>query len=366
MANERMTDREAILVARIKHLEDAAKAQAVSVARAGAFEATWRTINAIIPTWLAGVALAVFLAHHAFSYYLQAQITEAETRLQYAKADIEKAQSDALNGKVADEPMRLATLRAELVKKRAEASQAMAEAQAQSAQLERETTRLAALKAQLASLQNQAALARAKANAEGARFGLQTLEERAVRAKLILQRFEIIHNRVGAALPNAIAANGVANAIVRAFCEDNQFADLIGCPAQYITRRPTSAPPPAAITAAQPRDGPHNDTTSPTRALRTPTMFKCANRFLSVDYVVCDNPQLMDAMARLEDAYRNAVAVGGDNVKKSQRAWSLNYGPSCGLTGKGPPSETVSQSTRDCVFRAMNQRIAGLQNSASN
>ena len=54
MTGEPMTEREAILAARVKELEAAAQAQVVSVAKGGVFEATWHTINAIIPTWLAG------------------------------------------------------------------------------------------------------------------------------------------------------------------------------------------------------------------------------------------------------------------------------------------------------------------------
>ena len=112
-----------------------------------------------------------------------------------------------------------------------------------------ETTRLATLKAQLANVQSQAALARAKADAESARFGLQTLEDRAVRAKLTLQQFAIISEKVKAAdkAPAATGGNYDAawfDATMRLECEDNQYAELIGCPAQFIHRKPATATPP--------------------------------------------------------------------------------------------------------------------------
>ena len=64
---------------------------------------------------------------------MRAQIIDAETALKAAKADVEKAQADALNGKIGDEPMRLATLKAELTNKQVEAARAKTEARAQTA-----------------------------------------------------------------------------------------------------------------------------------------------------------------------------------------------------------------------------------------
>ena len=369
MTGEPITEREAILAARVKELEAAAQAQVVSVAKGGVFEATWRTINTIIPTWLAVVALAVFLAHQAFGYYVKAQIIEAETQLKAAKADVEKAQADALNAKIGDEPMRLATLKAELLNKQAEAARARAEARAQSAEVNGETTRLATLKAQLANVENQARLARAKADAESAKFGLQTLEQRAVRAKLILQQLKIIDNRAAATQSRIANLAGQPNslpmmfaAMARAFCEDNQFAELIDCPAKYIRRNSPSNPAPAPAPPPAPAAVPQ----ATAQGMRTPTAFDCSKATLGVDYVICANPQLLDLEARLEDAYRAAHAVGGDNVKMTQRAWAKSYGPGCGLPAKGQPSSAEIRSSRDCVARAMNQRIGALQAAAQN
>ena len=412
MTGEPMTEREAILAARVKELEAAAQAQIVSVAKGGVFEATWHTINAIIPTWLAAVALAVFLAHFGFIQYIKAQIIDAETALKAAKADVEKAQSDAANGKIGDEPMRLATLKAELSNKQAEAARAKAEARAQAAQVDGETTRLTTLKAQLANVQNQATLARAKADAESAKFGLRTLEDRAVRAKLILQQFALIDAKDDAARKAAVVgeywlSKAMYDAVLRAQCEDNQFAELIGCPAQFVHRIPATAAHPdetpksvqpttiangwpiykgfgfddgvgrktsapsfevcgdicareaqckvftfyptgqqcrllashgslksyaGAISAVKPdqktstveRDEPKTSDDLPpatAQSARTPPAFDCSKAFFGVEFVICSSPQLVEAEARLEDAYHAARNVRGDDEIKYQRAW---------------------------------------------
>jgi hypothetical protein len=104
-----------------------------------------------------------------------------------------------------------------------------------------ETVALQKAKAELDSLQNQGRLAQAKADAESARFGLSTLQDRAVRAKLITQKLETIKARAAAAL-NKVAseiAAGNLNAdqngpLLRAECEDNEYAELIGCPSQIL------------------------------------------------------------------------------------------------------------------------------------
>jgi tetratricopeptide (TPR) repeat protein len=95
--------------------------------------------------------------------------------------------------------------------------------------------------------------------------------------------------------------------------------------------------------------------------LRTPTKFNCANATLGVDFAVCANPKLMDAMARLEDAYSRARAAKGDEIRASQRAWSMHYGPDCGLPKKGRPTSSLVKQTETCVLRALNNRIDYLE-----
>ena len=77
-------------------------------------------------------------------------------------------------------------------------------------------------------------------------------------------------------------------------------------------------------------------------ALRTPKTFDCAKAFLGVDFVICASPKLMDAMARLEDAYAAARAAKGDQVKTEQMACvRVVYGVDCGLLATGRPSATL-------------------------
>ena len=131
--SEGRTERESLLEARVKELEAAAQASAVSVAQGGVFEGIWRAINRIVPAWLAIAALAVFPGYHAFGYYMGAQITAAETQLKNAKAAVEDAEAAAQNQTVSGVPMRLATAQAQLANTQAEASRAKAEAAAKTA-----------------------------------------------------------------------------------------------------------------------------------------------------------------------------------------------------------------------------------------
>jgi len=94
---------------------------------------------------------------------------------------------------------------------------------------------------------------------------------------------------------------------------------------------------------------------------KKPIDFDCSRTTLGVDYVICASPQLMDAEARLEEAYRAARASQGDEVKMAQREWSKSYGPNCGLPARGQPSSAESLRARDCVLNSMNKRTAYLQ-----
>jgi hypothetical protein len=254
MTGEQITEREAILAARVKELEDAAAASAVTVAQGGVFESLWRTINSIVPPWLAAAALAVFIAHYGFAFYLQGQVTAAETEAKQAKADAETAKAAALNEPDAQgTTTRLATLKAEIDNKRADAAAAKARATALSAEVNGETMALRSAKAQLDTIQNQARLAQAKADAEGAKFGLATLEDRAVKVKLIKQQLAVFNAKGIAAynqefeVRNALSQRPL-RAQVQAQCDGNPYAEFIDCPAQFIHRKP-QAPQVASVTS---------------------------------------------------------------------------------------------------------------------
>ncbi len=362
--SEGRTEREALLEARVKELEAAAKASAVSVAEGGVFEAIWRTINKFVTPWLAAAAVGVVLAHYGFEYYMGAQIAAAETQLKQAKSDVENAKADALNGKVGDEPMRLATVRAELEKTQAEAAQAKAEATALSAQENGETMRLATVKAQLANVQNQAALARAKADAASKQSGLMTLRQKEAFYKLVITQMKAAHDRQQAAIVNS-SVNNMGAAILRATCEGNQFAKDLGCPARYV-QAVAEAPRPAPQANASPGEvkmvpsspGPAAQA-SPT--YRKPAMFDCSRASMGSDFVICASDQLLDAEARLEDAYKAARASGGESVGKEQVAWIKSYGPDCGLPLRGRPASAQIGGARQCILAAMTKRIGELQ-----
>jgi hypothetical protein len=268
--SEGRTEREALLEARIKELKGAQAKSAVTIAQGGMFESVWQTINSIVPPWLAAVALAVLLAHYGFSYYLQGQLSQAETQLKQAKADVETAKSIAANAPAdaSGVPIRLKTVKAQMEKTVAEAAGARATATALKVQVNGETVALQKAKAELDSLQNQARLAQAKADAESARFGLSTLQDRAVRAKLITQKLETIRARMSAAMMKVaqrIQAGDLSTdqngPLLRAECEDNEYAELIGCPSQFLQQnRPRGDTPqqgdnPQLATAPSEDDG---------------------------------------------------------------------------------------------------------------
>jgi hypothetical protein len=95
--------------------------------------------------------------------------------------------------------------------------------------------------------------------------------------------------------------------------------------------------------------------------LRTPTTFDCGKASMGTDYVICASPELMDAMARLEDAYHAARAAKGDAVKNEEVEWIKHYGPDCGLPLRGKPTDSLIQGTTYCVHSAIEKRIKELQ-----
>jgi SH3 domain-containing protein len=254
MAGEQMTEREAILAARIKELEAAQAHSQAKAAEGGVFESVWGRITEIVPPWLATAALVVLVAHYGYGFYLQTQLTAEETRLQQARADLETVKALVANSPgVREATRKLEELKAQIDNKRAEAAAAKAKAAALNADVGGESAALAAAKANLDNLENQARKAQNVAEAEGAKFGTATLADRAAQAKLIIQQAEIIKARVDAATAtegadqrdvfNMSYSTRIYAASLRATCQENKFAELIGCPAQFIQRRPQQQSP---------------------------------------------------------------------------------------------------------------------------
>ena len=119
-----------------------------------------------------------------------------------------------------------------------------------------------------------------------------------------------------------------------------------------------SASPPARVAEAEP-----SSPASSPPALRTPAHFDCVNgKHMGTDYVICASLQLLDAEARLEDAYAAArTGANGDRIKSEQWDWIKRYGPDCGLPLRGRPSDDKITSAAGCIGDAMEARIKELQ-----
>jgi chromosome segregation ATPase len=127
---------------------------------------TLNFISAHVPPVLIQAALVVFLGYHAWDYYNRAQQMVAQVESKQAEAVKAQAEADALNKKIGEETVVLATLKAELQKTQADAATAAAEAAAQGASVKGGTVRLATLRAELETTQAEGAKAQAEADAQ--------------------------------------------------------------------------------------------------------------------------------------------------------------------------------------------------------
>jgi uncharacterized protein YecT (DUF1311 family) len=132
---------------------------------------------------------------------------------------------------------------------------------------------------------------------------------------------------------------------------------------------PTPAPSPAftPVERSSPEPTPSYTpiaTSSPDPAptpLRTPTLFNCARAYNAVDFVICSDPHLLDAEARLEDVYQAARAARGGAVITEQKDWIRRYTADCNLTSQGRPAPDIIEGTASCVGGALERRIRELQ-----
>jgi hypothetical protein len=91
--------------------------------------------------------------------------------------------------------------------------------------------------------------------------------------------------------------------------------------------------------------------------LRTSARFDCINgKHLGTDYVICASPELVDAEARLEDAYAAAHTAKGQAVMSEQWGWIKRYGAGCGLPLRGRPAPDLITGAAPCVLSAMESR----------
>ena len=83
---------------------------------------------------------------------------------------------------------------------------------------------------------------------------------------------------------------------------------------------------------------------------------------MGTDFVICNSPKLLDAEARLDDAYDAARAgPNGERVKAEEIEWMKHYGPNCGLPLRGRPSDSLIKGTAYCVGKAIEARIKELE-----
>src|SRR3984957_4067696 len=127
---------------------------------------------------------------------------------------------------------------------------------------------------------------------------------------------------------------------------------------------PTSTASPKVEVELSPTPSP-SPTVAPTpepTPLRTSARFDCINgKHLGTDYVICASPELMDAEARLEDAYDAAHTAKGQVVQSEQCGWIKRYGPDCGLPLRRRPAPDLITSDAPCVLSAMESRIRQLR-----
>ncbi|MHB8267475.1 SH3 domain-containing protein [Bradyrhizobium sp.] len=229
------TEREALLEARVKELEAAAAQRKTAGAGAGIVEQVWHYFTAFVPPWIIACGLAIFLGFHAWEYFNSAKILAAETETRKAKAAIDDLKGRVPSTLVDGTKAEVQRMAAEVAKKQNEASRAKVEADTQNAIIEGETARSQQLRAELAKKRALAGKAKLEAEAAGAKFGLQglqTLAEREQRAKLIVTQMEAADSRFSAAI--ARTGGNDRAAILNAVCGNNQFPELIDCPASYV------------------------------------------------------------------------------------------------------------------------------------
>jgi len=248
MTGELMTEREAVLTARVKELEDAATLRKIdSAADGGLVEQIWRYFSAFVPSWIILCGVAMFIGFHAWEYFNKPKIQAAETEIAKAKAAINNAKGDAAGTEIEGAKAEVQRLTAEVTKKQYEASRAKTEADTQNAIFDQETTRSQQLRAELAKKQANAEVARAAAEAAATRAGLHTLERQAQEAQLIKTVLQGKMEETEAAFKAMVRGDRSGPSITDAACRDNKYANLLDCPARYVAApQPVEKPRPSS------------------------------------------------------------------------------------------------------------------------
>jgi hypothetical protein len=198
---------------------------------------------AYVPPHVVVAGALVFGAFHVWSFYNDALMMAADTRLKNAKASVEEAKAMAANFPSHGDTLRVATMRAEVAKKEKDAELGKIEADAQTSRVNGEEAALAKAKADLSKKQAEAANAKLAADAASAKFGVRTLAERSEFVKFIgtemanmISRYNVAAAQAGMEDSTLFAgyADRVYPGIIDAMCKENALAKYLGCPKKYV------------------------------------------------------------------------------------------------------------------------------------
>lgn len=94
--------------------------------------------------------------------------------------------------------------------------------------------------------------------------------------------------------------------------------------------------------------------------------FDCKKAFLPVDFVICNNPDVMQANEIQEKEYFATRARLDNAQKKSllddQRNWIKSYPLKCRISNKGNPPTVITPESHKCVINELSSRTEFLKN----
>lgn len=93
--------------------------------------------------------------------------------------------------------------------------------------------------------------------------------------------------------------------------------------------------------------------------------FDCSRAYLSVDFVICSDEQLIKNVEYMGEIYwRGRTNIQKERRKsyvQEQRDWIAQYSESCNVSGIGKPDEQIVETSKDCVRRAISNRTDELK-----
>ena len=94
--------------------------------------------------------------------------------------------------------------------------------------------------------------------------------------------------------------------------------------------------------------------------------FNCQQAYLKVDHVICSDPALVDIIDSIQTSWiKLKNSLGSEDAKTyldRQRAWIKKYTQECGISGHGTPTGFEIANAHSCVQKALQERLAYLEN----